>query len=260
MRTIVLANQKGGCCKTTTASTLAHGLYQRGYTVLCVDLDPQSNLTFGFGGDVMGTVSLYDVFRGQASTGDILQHIRISGLDLITGGLNLSAADMEFTQTGREYMLRECLEDMQDDYDYCIIDTAPTLGILTVNALTAADMVIIPLTPDAFAIQGLGQLNLLIERVRKYSNRNLQIAGLLVTKYDDRTNITKSLMERIHSSAGKLGTRVFKQPIRKSVAVREVQLFQSDIFSEAPKSNAAKDYNSFMDELLELLADDGKEN
>ena len=250
MKTITLSNQKGGVAKTTTTGALASGLSQRGYKVLAVDTDPQCNLSLSSGVDILSTdQTLYDVFKGTAELQDTIQKTDL-GYDLSTGGLNLAVADMEFTQTGREFMLREALDSVKADYDFCIIDTPPTIGILTVNALTASDSVVIPLTADLYSIQGLSQLNGMIERVRKYSNKDLKIAGLLITRHDERTNISKALQDQITQTAEKLGTKVFKQPIRNSVAVRESQVMKSDIFTEAPKANATKDYTAFIDELL----------
>ena len=250
MKTITLSNQKGGVAKTTTTGALASGLSQRGYKVLAVDTDPQCNLSLSSGVDILSMdQTLYDVFKGTADLQDTIQKTDL-GYDLSTGGLNLAVADMEFTQTGREFMLREALDSVKADYDFCIIDTPPTIGILTVNALTASDSVVIPLTADLYSIQGLSQLNGMIERVRKYSNKDLKIAGLLITRHDERTNISKALQDQITRTAEKLGTKVFKQPIRNSVAVRESQVMKSDIFTEAPKANATKDYTAFIDELL----------
>lgn len=250
MKTITLSNQKGGVAKTTTTGALASGLSQRGYKVLAVDTDPQCNLSLSSGVDILSMdQTLYDVFKGTADLQDTIQKTDL-GYDLSTGGLNLAVADMEFTQTGREFMLREALDSVKADYDFCIIDTPPTIGILTVNALTASDSVVIPLTADLYSIQGLSQLNGMIERVRKYSNKDLKIAGLLITRHDERTNISKALQDQITQTAKKLGTKVFKQPIRNSVAVRESQVMKSDIFTEAPKANATKDYTAFIDELL----------
>lgn len=249
MKTISFCNQKGGVGKTTSALALASGLGKKGFRVLLMDLDPQCNASLASGVDMLsGNSTLYDLFRGDAGVMDVIQ--KTEWYDIVTGGLALAAADMEFTQTGREYMLREALEDISSAYDYCIIDTAPSLGIITVNALTASQRVIIPMTPDIFSLQGLSQLNLLIARVKKYSNRGLTTEGLLITLYDTTTNISKTLREQIENAAVTLGTKVFTRPIRKNVAVRESQLMRTDIFTEAPKANAAKDYEVFIDEVL----------
>lgn len=251
MKVITLSNQKGGVAKTTTCIALATGLYHRGYTVLCVDLDPQSNLSLGVSTDILSVkYTLHHVFRGAANIEDAINHMSL-GFDLVTGGLSLAGADMEFTATGREYLLKEALEIIQDRYDYVVIDTPPTLGILVTNALTASDGVIIPLTADMFALQGLSQLYKLIQRVKKYSNHNLKTEGLLITQYDKRINVSKALLNKINSIADEMGVKVFDTCIRNSVAVRECQLMGEDIFTEIPKANAAKDYKAFIDEFLE---------
>lgn len=250
MKVITLSNQKGGVAKTTTTSALASGLCQRGYKVLCLDIDPQCNLSIGSGADILNMDhTLYDVFRGEVTLQEIITDTSM-GYDLVTGGLALAGADMEFTQTGREYMVKESLESVSGLYDYCIIDTPPTLGILTVNALTASDGVVIPLTADLYSLQGLSQLNILIQKVKRYSNHSLKIIGLLITRHDGRTNVSKALMDQISQTADRLDTKVFDKPIRNSVAVRESQLLRTDLFTEAPRANATQDYNSFIDEFL----------
>lgn len=253
MKVITLSNQKGGVAKTTTCIALATGLYHRGYTVLCVDLDPQSNLSLGVGADVLNMkYTLYDVFKGAASIDDAINHISL-GFDLVTGGLMLTTADMEFVTIGREKLLKEALETVQEKYDFCIIDTSPSLGILTANALTASDIVVIPVTADAFAIQGLTQLYDSIQSIRKYSNSDLEIAGLLITRHDERTNISKVLLEDINERAKSMNIPVFSRYIRNGVVIRNSQLMGVDIFTEAPKANVTQDYTVFIDELLERI-------
>jgi chromosome partitioning protein len=253
MKTIVLSNQKGGVGKTTTSNALAAGLNNRGYRVLAVDLDPQCNLSLSCGVDMLAAEeTLYHVFKGESGVKETIIPLKL-GFDLLPGGLMLSGADMDFTQTGREYMLSEALEEVAGNYDFCIIDTPPTLGVLTVNAMTAADYVIVPLTADLYALQGLTQLNGLINNIRKYCNRGLQIAGILLTKYNDRQNISKALKGSIEQAAEKLGAQVFETCIREGVAIREVQLMKSDLFTEAPKAKVTQDYNDFISELQERI-------
>lgn len=249
MKTVVFSNQKGGVGKTTSAAALAAGLSSRGYKVVAVDLDPQCNFCLSSGVDML-TVghTLYDVFKGDAQVDDVI--VPGLGYAIIPGGLALAAADMEFTQTGREYMLSEALEAVSDRFDFAVIDTPPTLGILTINALTAADGVIIPLTADVYALQGLNQLNGLINSVKKYSNKGLKIFGLLLTKYNERQNVTKALRDQVEAAAAQLETKVFETAIRESVAVREAQLLHSDFLKEAPNANAAVDYEAFITEFI----------
>ena len=249
MKTVVFSNQKGGVGKTTSAAALAAGLSSRGYKVVAVDLDPQCNFCLSSGVDMLTVKhTLYDVFKGDAQVDDVI--VPGLGYDIIPGGLALAAADMEFTQTGGEYMLSEALEAVSDRYEFAVIDTPPTLGILTINALTAADGVIIPLTADVYALQGLNQLNGLIHSVKKYSNKGLKIFGLLLTKYNERQNVTKALRDQVEAAAGQLGTKLFKTAIRESVAVRESQLLHSDFLKEAPNANAAIDYEAFITEFI----------
>lgn len=247
---ITLANQKGGVAKTTTSLALAAGLANHGYHVLGVDLDPQSNFSLSSGIDTVELEeTLYDVFKRTTDANSVLL-ASLLGYDVLPGGLSLAGADMDFTQTGREYMLKETLESLDKEYDYIIIDTPPTLGILTTNAMAASNSVIVPMAADLYSIQGLSQLNGLISNVRKYCNQNLQLAGLLITKYHGNQNISKAVSEKIAEIAHELNTKVFKSTIRESVAIREAQLLHSDIFKDAPKANATVDYAEFIDELL----------
>jgi chromosome partitioning protein len=247
---ITLANQKGGVAKTTTSLALASGLTNHGYHVLGVDLDPQSNFSLSSGIDTVELdETLYDVFKRTTDANSVLLTSPL-GYDVLPGGLSLAGADMDFTQTGREYMLKEALEALDAKYDYIIIDTPPTLGILTTNAMAASDSVIVPMAADLYSIQGLSQLNGLISNVRKYCNQNLKLAGLLITKYHGNQNISKAVSEKIAGIAQELNTKVFKATIRESVAIREAQLLHSDIFKDAPKANATVDYAEFINELL----------
>ena len=257
MKIITLANQKGGVAKTTTSSALAAGLTNRGNRVLAVDLDPQSNFSLSCGVDLLSfEQTIYDVFKGDADVMSAIVETSL-GYDLLPGGLSLAAADMEFTQLGREKMLSKALS-MVSGYDYIIIDTPPTLGILTANALMASNYLIIPMAADIYSIQGLDNLSGFVGNVHEYGNPGLEISGLLITKYNGRQNLSKALMEQIEAAAEKLKTKVFKTRIRESVAVREAALLQSDIFKEAPRANATVDYDKFIEEFLGGI-EDGKE-
>lgn len=241
MRKISLLNQKGGVSKTTTAFALAKGLQGN---VLSVDADPQSNLSFAFG-VTDAPYTLQDVFEGLNPNEAI-----IKGLNLICGDLRLSDADMRYTSVNRAYILQEALEKVQGNYDYAIIDCPPILGVLSMNALTAADEIIIPISVDAFSLQGVTQLNDFIENIRKYCNSDLKISGILRTKYNKRLNITSALDDEIQAAAEKMGTKVFNTCISESVAIRESQMLQTDFFTEAPQAAAVVDYKAFIEEFL----------
>lgn len=241
-------NQKGGVGKTTTSHAIAAGLATKGNTVLLIDADPQSNLSLSVGAEI-DQATIYDVLQGKISAMDAIQQIG-GGLSIIPSNILLSGADMEFTKTGREFLLREALEPLEGQYDYIVIDTPPSLGILTVNSLTASDKVIIPMTADIFALQGMDQLGTTIQQVRKWTNPNLEIAGILLTKHSNRTILSRDLAETIELTAQNMGTKVFNTKIREGIAMREAQTQQADIFSYAPNSNPGIDYALLVDEIL----------
>jgi chromosome partitioning protein len=247
MKIITVTNQKGGVGKTTTAHALSTGLHSRGFKTLIIDLDPQSNITYVMGVE-QPEYTIYDLFNGESEPQKAVKSTDQG--DIIPGSLFLAGADMEYTKPGREYILKEITEKLEHDYNYIIIDTPPALGILTTNALTASNSLIIPMGADIFSLQGLGQLKGLIDNVRKYCNKNLEIEGLLITKYNNRTVLNRELKEVMEDAATKLNTKVFNTVIREGVAIRESQALQTNIFENSPKANVTLDYNSFIDELL----------
>ena len=255
MKTIVLTNQKGGVAKTTTAYALAAGINNKGFRVLIVDADPQSNLTYTAGNEENKENTLYEVLKGNCTVHEAMRntHPIDTGMSILSVGLQGTAADMELaSRTAREYMLKEALEKVASNYDYCVIDTAPTLGLLTLNALTAADRVIIPLNLEVYSLQGMEQLSGFIDNVKKYTNKDLRISGLLITKYNERLNISQALKENVEKAAKVMNTRVFNAKIRESVAVKETALLRSDLYTEAPKATATLDYMAFVDEFLSM--------
>ena len=245
---IAIANQKGGVGKSTTALALGAGLSQRGYRVLYIDLDPQGNLSYTLGRDG-NRKSILEVLRGEIKAKKAIQHIYEG--DLIASTPSLSGADMILDQTGKEYRLKEALNPLGAGYDYIILDTPPSLGILTVQALTACTWVIIPTQADIYSLQGIGQLYNTISTVRQYTNPAIIIRGILLTRHT-RTILSRDILQMIDETATQLGTVLFGTTIRENVALREAQADRRDIFSYAPRSNAAQDYNDLIDELIGL--------
>ena len=244
---IALANQKGGVAKTTTCHVLAHGLANRGWKVLVVDADPQENLTGVFDA-TREDLNIYHMFRKEKTATDCIQNVK-PNLDIIAGGELMAGADMEFSSAGREYLLRESLEEIKDNYDYIIIDTPPSLGIITINVFMAADRLIIPMGADKFSVQGFSQLLKTIGTVSKYFDNGLQIDGILITR-NEGTNIAKAIRKSLEGTTKQLNIRFFDTVIRKGVAIQEAQYLQADPFEVRAKEGVVKDYGKFIDELL----------
>ncbi len=246
---VAISNQKGGVGKTTTTNALAAGLKHKGYRVLAIDLDSQGNLSFSFGAVTDGVACAYHVLKGEATAREAIQHTEIA--DIIAGNILLSSVELELTGTGREFVLKEALENILPDYDYILLDTPPALSILTVNAFTAAQRVIIPMLADIFSLQGITQLNDTVTRVRKYCNPSLIVSGILLTRYNERTLLSREIKETAAMISQQLQIPLFKTFIRNSVAISEAHSLESDLFEYAPKNNAVNDYMAFVDEFLE---------
>lgn len=245
---ISVSNQKGGVGKTTTTQSLAAVLKSKGHKVLLIDLDPQSNLSTALNANNSQVMTIYEVMKNECSIKDAIQETE-SG-DIVPSSMLLSVADMEFTKLGREQMLKEALEPVKDQYDYIVIDTPPALSVLTLNAFTASDKLIIPMEADMFSLQGLGQLNSTVQQVIKYSNKNLVIAGVLLTKHNPRTNLSKNVTAAISSGVAQLNTKLFNTYIRNGISIREAQISQENIMNYSPTANAQSDYLKFVDEFL----------
>ena len=251
LKIIAIANQKGGVCKTTTAQAIAEIFNQRGKKTLLIDLDPQSNLTFAAGANTDNALSIYDVMKAEVKAEDILLTTR-SG-DILPANILLSGADIEFTATGREYLLRDAISDIKQNYDYIIIDCPPALSILTINAFVVSDFVVIPLLADIFSLQGLGQLNNTIQSVVRYCHPDLKIAGILLTKFVQRNTISQNVQDTLIGVAEQMNTRLFNARIRSSVALQESQLQQKTLTEYASNSNAMNDYIDFTNELEAIV-------
>lgn len=248
-KVISISNQKGGVGKTTTTSAVAAGFKLKGYKVLCVDLDPQSNLSFSSGAETEDCPTIYEILKGEAKTAFSIQ--KMPSFDIVSSNILLSGIELEFTQTGREFLLKEALNSVNDKYDYIFIDTPPALSILTVNAFTASDYIVIPMLTDIFSLQGIAQLSETIDRVRKYCNPNLKVEGIVLTKYNKRTILSREIKGTAELIAEKLNTSIFNSTIRSSVAIMEAQTNQQDIYNYSPKNAAAQDYMDLVEELIE---------
>lgn len=252
-----ISNQKGGVGKTTTTSSIAVALKKKGYKVLIIDLDPQGNLGFCLGADIDNRPTIYEVLKGELKTQYAIQ--KLEAADVIISSILLSAIELEFTNTGREFLMKEALDKVKDYYDYILIDTPPALGILTVNAFTASNGIIVPMISDIFSLQGIAQLYETVERVRKYCNPKLSIAGILLTRFNKQALLSREILGTAELIADDLNIPVFKTQIRSSVKMSEAQSLQKTILEYAPNNNVAKDYAMFVDELIAMEGEkDGK--
>ena len=248
MKTISIVNRRGGVGKTITAQSIGAGFIHKGYRVLFVDLDSQCNLTYDTGAAKAPLTSM-EVLTGTATAEEAIQHT--DGGDIIPASPSLAVADTTIEGVGKEYRLTEALKEIAGNYDYCIIDTPPALGVLTINALTASQKVIIPAQAEVHSLQGIGLLHEAIQAVQKYTNPKLKIEGILITRYNGRAILSKDMRENIEGMAKDLNTKVFSTPIRECIAVKEAQASQKDIFTYSPKSNASADYMALIDDLLQ---------
>ncbi|MGD9559935.1 MAG: ParA family protein [Oscillospiraceae bacterium] len=245
---IAVSNQKGGVGKTTTTGALTAALAKRGKSVLAVDMDPQGNLSFSMSAESEGAPTSYEVLKGEVTARAAIQSTAIA--DIIPANILLSGAELEFTGLGREFLLRNALRSVRDEYDYVLIDTPPALSVLTVNAFTAADRLIIPMLSDIFSLQGITQLYETVSHVRTYCNPTLEFAGILLTRFAPRTTLANEVKGTAEMISSELEIPLFHTCIRSSVAVTEAQALQRNIISYAPRNIASKDYMALADEIL----------
>lgn len=248
-RAIVVANQKGGVGKTTTAINLAACLAEAGQKVLAIDMDPQGNMTSGLGVDkdaIENTV--YELLLGESSVEDCLQKEVIENLSVIGSNINLSAAEIELIgEEEKEYILQKAIAPIRDNYDFIIIDCPPSLGLLTLNAFTAADSVLIPIQTEFYALEGVSQLVKTITIVQQTSNKDLVIEGVLLTMFDGRTNLSVQVADEVKSF---FGTKVYKTIIPRNVRLSEAPSYGEPIIVYDPKSKGAAVYTKLAKEVI----------
>jgi chromosome partitioning protein len=241
-----ISNHKGGVGKTTSAISIGAGLNKLGKRVLLIDLDPQANLSQSLG-IVEPDSTIYGAIRGVTPITPIEV---IKGLDVVASTLDLSGAEVELSaEAGREYILKELIEPLRSSYDYIIIDSPPSLGLLTINAFTASDKVLIPLQAEYLALQGLSKLLEVVDKIKRRLNKNLEVGGIFVTQYDSRKVLNRDIVTAIE---GRFKDAVLKTKIRDNVALAEAPTYGLDIFRYDRKSKGAEDYFSLCEEIVKI--------
>ncbi len=255
---IAIANQKGGVGKTTTTINLAAALGVLEKKVLLIDADPQANASSGFGIVVDEVKGTYQLLEHSITAKEAIVTTNSPNVDIIPAHIDLVAIEIELVdKNNREYMLKEVLKEVTDKYDYILIDCAPSLGLITLNALVAANSVIIPIQCEYFALEGLGKLLNTIKSVQKIHNQTLDIEGLLLTMYDSRLRLSNQVVEEVKKHFQNM---VFKTIIQRNVSLGEAPSFGESIIAYDATSKGAINYINLANEILKSHTKDGKSN
>ncbi len=247
-KVISVANQKGGVGKTTTTVNLATLLAKKGKKVLLIDTDPQGNATSGLGITKELELSVYDILIGETTFNEVIQETTIKNLKVCPSNISLAGAEVELvSMMSREQRLKTKLDEIKDQYDYILIDCPPSLGLITLNAFTASDSVLIPVQCEYFALEGLGQLLNTVNLVKKHLNKSLEVEGALLTMYDARTNLSNQVVKEVKKY---FEDKVYKTVIPRNVRLSEAPSYGMPISIYDPRSKGAKAYEKFTKELL----------
>ncbi len=247
-KVVAIANQKGGVGKTTTAVNMSTILAKKGKKVLMIDTDPQGNATSGLGISKDVNFSVYDVIINDIDIENTIVQSMVKNLDVCPSNINLAGAEVELvSMMSREQRLKEKTDAQKDKYDYIIIDCPPSLGLITLNAFTASDSVLIPVQCEYYALEGLGQLINTIELVKKHLNKDLEVEGALLTMFDIRTNLSNQVVKEVNKY---FENKVYKTVIPRNVRLSEAPSYGMPITVYDPRSKGARAYEKFVKEFL----------
>ena len=249
-KVISVANQKGGVGKTTTTVNLATLLAKKGKKVLLIDTDPQGNATSGLGVTKELELSVYDILVGDTTFQETDQETAVKNLVVCPSNISLAGAEVELvSMMSREQRLKTKLDEVKEQYDFVLIDCPPSLGLITLNAFTASDSVLIPVQCEYFALEGLGQLLNTVNLVKKHLNKNLEIEGALLTMYDARTNLSNQVVKEVKKY---FENKVYKTVIPRNVRLSEAPSYGMPITEYDPRSKGAKMYEKLAKEFLKI--------